>query len=58
MDELKQMTFVQACKTFFGLLPNETLLEFAQELRQLTPQDKLELIEMFRSIGIDATKTS
>jgi hypothetical protein len=60
MDEqnLKQMSFVAACRQFFGLLPNQTLMEFANELRQLTPNDKAELIQLFRTIGIDATKQS
>lgn len=56
--ELKTCSFVQACREFFGILPNQTLPQFAAELRTLTPADKAELIEMFRSVGYDATKTS
>ena len=57
-EPLKMMTFVQACKFFFGSLPGQSLMDFAQELRALTPNDKLELIEMFKAIGIDATKVN
>lgn len=52
------VTFVVACKQFFGLLPNQTLQEFAAELRKLTPDDKQELIKLFAEIGIDASKES
>ncbi len=57
-NDLKQMTFVAACRNFFGLLPNETLQEFVTELKALTPEDKAELIQLFRTVGIDATKTN
>lgn len=57
-ENLKQMTFVQACRSFFGMLPNETLQEFVAELKALTPEDKAELIVLFRNVGIDATKVS
>ena len=56
--ELQNMTFVMACKTFFGSKPNQTLQEFAAELRQLTPGDKADLIKEFRTVGIDATKSA
>jgi len=52
------VTFVVACKSFFGLLPGETLQQFVAELRALTPGDKQELISMFKEIGIDASKAS
>ena len=52
------VTFVAACKNFFGMLPGQTLQEFAKELKALTPDDKAELIVLFRSVGIDASKVS
>ena len=58
MSENQPVTFVVACKQFFGLLPGQTLQQFAAELRQLTPGDKAELITLFAGIGIDATKQS
>ena len=58
MDDMKQMTFIQACRTFFGMLPGETLQQFVAEMRALTPEDKAELVILFRNVGIDATKVS
>jgi hypothetical protein len=40
------------------LKQGQTLQEFAAEIRALTPGDKLDLVAMFRTVGIDATKTS
>lgn len=57
-ENLKHTTFISACKLFFGLLPNQTLQEFVAEIKALTPGDKKELIELFRSVGYDATKVS
>lgn len=57
-ENLKPMTFVAACRNFFGLKQGQTLQEFAAEIRALTPGDKLDLVAMFRTVGIDATKTS
>lgn len=57
-ENLKQMSFVAACRQFFGLLPHQTLMEFANELRLLKPEDRAELIKLFREVGIDATKQS
>jgi hypothetical protein len=54
--DMKNMTFVMACKQHFGYKDGQTLQEFSQELKQLTEQDKNDLIIAFRSIGIDATK--
>lgn len=58
MSDLKQMTFISACREFFGKLPHQTLQEFAAEVRMLTMEDRAELIEMFKTVGIDATKTA
>jgi len=55
---MKHVTFVMACREFFGLLPNETLQEFVAEVRALTQKDKTDMIEMFKTVGLDATKTA
>ena len=44
-EQVKEMTPVQAIKTFFGMRPHETLVEFMGELKALTPEDKQELAE-------------
>lgn len=54
----KHVTFVMACREFFGLLPNQTLQEFVAEVRALTQKDRADLIEMFATVGFDATKTN
>ena len=36
-------TFILACKDFFGFLPGTGLREFAQELKALTPADRVEI---------------
>lgn len=55
---MEQMTFISACRKFFGIKDGQTLQQFASEIKELTAQDKLDLIEMFKTVGIDATKTS
>ena len=54
---MKNCTFIVACREFFGLKTGQTLQEFAAEIRQLTPGDKAELVELFKTVGYDATKT-
>jgi len=54
--ELQQCSFIVACRAFFGLLPGENLQQFAAEIRALTQKDRVELIELFRSVGYDATR--
>ncbi len=46
-------TFTAACRDFFGFLPDQKLSEFAAELKQVTPQDKKDIHEGFKAIGID-----
>lgn len=56
-ETLKNCTFIMACREFFGMLPGQTLQEFAKEIRELPTKDKADMIEMFKSVGYDATKT-
>lgn len=58
MTDLKHCTFMMACREFFGAKQGQSLQEFAAEIRALTPKDRNDLIEMFRSVGYDATKTA
>lgn len=41
--EVKPTAFIVACKEFFGFKPGQTLLEFKEEIAELTPQDRAEL---------------
>lgn len=36
-------TFMAACREYFGLKPNQTPLQFGQEIKALTPQDRADL---------------
>lgn len=57
-EVLKHVTFIMACRSFFGMKPGQTLQEFAAEIRALSLEDKTAFIEMFRTVGFDATKTA
>ena len=37
------MKFIVACKRFFGLKEDQKLGQFVKEVKELTPEDKLEL---------------
>jgi len=55
---MEHLTFISACRKFFGIKDGQTLQQFAAEIRELTPQYKADLIAMFRTVDIDATKQS
>lgn len=41
--EPKKMTFMAACKDFFGLHQGQTSLQFGQEIKALTAEDRAEI---------------
>lgn len=41
--EVKKMTFMAACKDFFGLKEGQKPLEFGREVQALTAEDKAEI---------------
>lgn len=46
------MKFVVACSKFFGKLPTQTMSQFAEEIRQLAPKDRKDLIpELEKELG-------
>jgi len=45
---MKEMTFMQACRDFFGLLPNQAPLDFGKEIKQLTEADRAQI-----SVGLE-----
>lgn len=55
---MKTVTFIVAAREFFGLLPGQTLADFSKEIKALTVNDRTELVEMFKTVGFDATKTA
>ena len=50
---MSQVSFAAACRTFFGLLPGQTLGEFGVELKTLTNEDRIEIAEGLRANGMD-----
>ena len=42
---MEPMSFVVACRNFFGQKPGQSLTEFQAELKALTPQDRREIAE-------------
>lgn len=52
-DAKQKMSLPLACMKFFGKLPGETTLQFANEMKALTPKDKADLSEMFATVGYD-----
>lgn len=51
--ELKKMTFMAACKDFFGLHHNQTGLEFGKEIKALTPDDRKEITAGLEKLGYE-----
>lgn len=42
--EEKKTGFIVACKSYFGFKPDQTLLEFKNEVKELTPKDREDMI--------------
>ena len=50
---METMSFMSACKQYFGLLPDERPLEFGKEVKALTQQDREEMIPMLeKELGV------
>ncbi len=41
--EIKKLTFMAACKDFFGIKEGQTSMQFAQEIKALTAEDRVEI---------------
>lgn len=41
--EIKKLTFLQACKDFFGLKDGQSTMDFAKEVKALTEQDRSDI---------------
>ena len=48
-----QKSFTKACMDHFGKKAGQTTLEFAKELKSLTPVDKGYFIDEFYKIGVE-----
>lgn len=52
---MEKVSFVVACKRYFGMKPEQTMGQFAQELKALTDKDRQDLKAMFPSVGYEVT---
>jgi|GraSoiStandDraft_4_1057263.scaffolds.fasta_scaffold00110_3 hypothetical protein len=50
---MKVTTFAGACREFFGLKEKQSLAEFVAELKTLNPDDRKEMIEMFKTVDLE-----
>jgi hypothetical protein len=50
---MKKMKFAAAVKDFFGFKDNETLSGFMSEMKELTPEDRVELKEELSKEGYE-----
>lgn len=48
---MKEMTFMAACKEFFGLKPGQTSLDFGREIKELTTEDRHEIAKGLEAHG-------
>lgn len=46
---MKELTNIQAIRKYFGLKEGQTLSEFMQELKELSPESKQELGDLARA---------
>lgn len=54
----KTISFIAACKRFFGMQPGQTLTQFGEELRQLTDADRAEMLpQLAEALGVTVVLT-
>lgn len=55
--ETKPTGFIVACKQFFGFKDGQTLLEFKQEVAELTPADRADMTPgLEKALGVVIAK--
>jgi len=47
------ISFTKAIVDYFGKKPGQTLPEFQQELKALTPEDRAYFVREFKKVGIE-----
>lgn len=55
IDMRKKMSFMVACRDFFGMLPSQGLQDFAKELKALTPADRADITKGLEQNGYEIT---
>jgi hypothetical protein len=51
MDKDTPQGLIALCKEFFGFKPGQTLMEFRDEFKALSPEDKDDLRKSFEAAG-------
>ena len=51
--ETKRMTFMAACRDYFGLFPDQKPLDFGREVKALTDDDRKEIIAGLEKLGYE-----
>lgn len=51
VQNAKAMTLMQACRDYFGLKQGQTSLQFGQEYKQLTTEDRQEMKTILEEQG-------
>jgi hypothetical protein len=51
--ETKKVTFMQACREFFGLKDGQSGLDFGREVKALTPLDRVEIKSGLEKFGFE-----
>ena len=51
--EMQKCSFVIAVNKFFGRRPTQDLKSFKAEIDALTPKDRADLSEMFKTVGYE-----
>ena len=54
--ETSKMSFIVACKKFFGMKIGQSLTDFANEIKAISDKEKAELTHEFQTVGIEITK--
>ena len=58
MNELKKMSFMAACRDFFGLKEGQTAMDFGKELKELTEADRSEIKAGLSQLGYEIVAAS
>lgn len=51
--ETKKMTFMQACRDYFGLLPGQSAMDLGREVKALSEADRKEISEGLMKQGYE-----
>ena len=52
---MKKLPFMAAMKDYFGLLPEQTLSGFLQEVKKLSPAERIFFTEGLKTVGYEIT---